>query len=241
MHLMKVVYLNIDALAHRIAPMEATFDKQGVPDDARERFLGIDGADYASVEALLLTAPAWLRQTVGHPIEDKQGSLAVHWSQHRLYASLAKRLRGDECALVLLDDTRMAASWNDFVQLTAELPPFDIVQLWPWDPMGPGDPNRPQYEAIFQKRMLAAVVCDVRPDFTEGTIYPGDNALIVTASGAQMICNHFETLPWEFLEWGLLLMEDARIYCSLIDSCEKWIEFKYVYEDSHRLRVDGEL
>ena len=241
MDLTKVVYLNIDALSHRIAPMETAFDRHGVPMEARERFLGIDGADYASIDDLLDAAPAWLSQVRGHPIETRQGSIAVHWSQHRLYASLAARLQDTECALVLLDDTRIGAPWESLVQLSQDLESFDIVQLWPWDPMGGDNPNRPQYEAILESRPLSAMSCETRHDFTIGTDYPGDNALIVSASGAQRICEHFETTPWEFLEWGIMLMEDTRIFCSLEELREQWIEFIFVYEDSHRLRVDGDL
>ena len=244
MRLEKVVYLNVHSLAHRVEPMEASFDVRGVPMSARERFIGIDGADYASIDALLEDAPTWLGQVRGHPIDNRQGSIAVHWSQHCLYESLASSLTKGQCALVLLDDTHLGRPWHAYVRLAFELPDFDIVQLWPWDPLFPtpsGDtPYRQCYEDILES-LPPVQVCEDFPDFTAGIYYPGDNALIVSAEGARLICGHFEKTPWEFLEWGLMRLVNARTFSSHIELREQWIEFVFAYEDSHRLRVDGEI
>ena len=195
MRLTKMVYLNVDSLPERAAWMEAGFNQIGVPADRWERFPGVDGADYPSYDALLADMPPFMSKVRGTWLEGQRGTTALHYSHYLLYQSVAA-VADDECVLVLHDDCRPCRPFNDYVQLAADLPNFDFVQLMRWE-YAQGNLDEPHIRAMLSRvsEMPAFRSCVVRPDFVYGTRGPGDQAMVCSAQGARKLCAFIEETP----------------------------------------------
>ncbi len=195
MILKKVSYLTIDALSERRERMESWLDTAQVPHNAREPFKGIDGAAYPTLDALLREAPAWM-EGIRHSWMQR-GDAAFQWGWHHLFQTIAKEPAG-HCVLMLLDDAKPTRRWKDYIQLAAELPDFDIVQLLQWNP---GDSD-----LHVERKRGDLRVCPQRPDFTYGTHFPGEHGMLVSPAGAYKCLTHIEQKPAVFLEGAFIDM-----------------------------------
>ena len=198
--LVKVSYLSIDALVHRSVRMEGWLDAIGVPVSQRERFMGIDGADYLDVDALLKEAPAFFEVLRNHAWISR-GTIAYYWGRYLLFDAVAS-MPAHTCAIVLDDDAQLLRPWNEYVQLAAELPAFEIVQLLQWGPSNPQHCETYEEECVPYLPVLQP--CDGRSDFVVGTHYEGEMALLVTPVGARKLCTYYETHCGSPLEWAFL-------------------------------------
>ena len=241
MILEKVIYLNIDELAHRKRLMEASFDTYGVPHTARERIAGVHGGDYASVDELLQNAPAWLQGTRNSWMG--RGSIVCQWGFHKMYSAVAAFPSASQCALVLTDDVYVAKPWHEYVKLAHDLPDFDVVQLMHWDPTVAWDPLNMDFVRVYQDflpDLPETYPCSERPDFDVGTRFPGDHGLILSREGARLLCEHFEADPQCFAEWALLRTQRGKTYSCQTGQRTEWLSFEYIPEDSYRLKLDKE-
>lgn len=227
MMLERVIYLNIHSLYNRSVLMERNFNSVGVPHSCRERFIGIDGKKYADMESILEAAPDFFRRRESRYRADwGPGTLAQYWGMFRIYEGLASTMQAGSCALVLLDDAHLVAPWHEYVRLAWELPEFDLVQLFHWDPADDVDIMQdPEWYEVVQRRQ-SAVLEDVpgRPDFTSGTHYGGCHAWMVSPAGARKVFEMIQLQPYVSMESQILwYLEDFGTVLSA-KVPEAWIE-----------------
>ena len=229
-----VRYLSINALYERVVRMEKNFGSANVPHSVRRRILGIDGAEFDSVDMLIDAGPAWLA-----PCRDSwmgRGSVAYQWGIQRLYAAIADLPYDDQCVLVLLDDAYLTRPWHEYVRLAAELPDFDIVQLYQWDPLE--TPERAHYLRV-RADFAPLEPCSERSDFTIGTHYPGEHATLVSVRGARWCCEQLERNPIQFLEWGIPMHgRPGRVLSPTVPLTDSWI--LVASEESYRADIEAE-
>lgn len=243
MQLEKVVYLNIDVLPERVVAMEASFDACSVPLDCRERFIGIDARAYPSYAALLEAAPDIFQDSRlpdAHPEHWGAGNLAMSWGRYLLYQSLSE-LSSNACALVLHDNIHLVKQWHQYVQLAHDLREFDIVQLFHFDALSQPSIKEDMLwnNLMYWRRLTPLRSVPNRPDFCVGMPEMGDAALLVSASGARKIAEHFEIAPDQALICKFMWIPEVFGTCFSAKDSSAWVA--HVIRGSYRNLANREV
>lgn len=250
MKLARVSYLNIERLRRRALWMEECFEKYGVPVSVRNRFIGVDAADYTDVHSLVddsLARGVSVLASVRGASWLEKGTTAFVCGRYQQLASIAEMPEGT-CALVLYDDALLMRPYADYERLASELPDFDIVQLSQWDYSREFVEDKSlsaELRAWMSERATLVTLlpgltqCVERADFAHGTRYPGDHAWLLSPAGARRCLEQMEAHPFSFLEnviveknteWRILSPLPPRTLC--------WIW--RVHEGSYRENLNKE-
>ena len=188
MYLGKAYYINLNRQPLRKAFCHTMLRGVGIHPERIERIPAIDGQKYPNNEEIARAAVAdgFLRFKDRESWEyGEAGSLALRWTWCRAFRQIAANHHDDHCVLLMVDDFSLCRPWRHFRELVEGLDDLRICLFVTWEPDG--------YKEV------ESVPCgdELYHGFNG---MAGDAVMVLTPSGARLLLDWFDEMPWYFPE-----------------------------------------